>query len=58
MRRAQAYEACERYKSALQDVRQVLAYGQEKEEREIRASGDVCVSRVSVELKNTMVILK
>jgi stress-induced-phosphoprotein 1 len=30
MRRAQAYEACERYKSALQDVRQVLAYGQEK----------------------------
>jgi len=27
MRRAQAYEACERYKSALQDVRQVLAYG-------------------------------
>jgi hypothetical protein len=30
MRRAQAYEACERYKSALQDVRQVLAYGPEK----------------------------
>jgi len=29
MRRAQAYEACERYKSALQDVRQVLAYGLE-----------------------------
>jgi stress-induced-phosphoprotein 1 len=29
MRRAQAYEACERYKLALQDVRQVLAYGQE-----------------------------
>jgi hypothetical protein len=27
MRRAQAYEACERYKSALQDVRHVLAYG-------------------------------
>lgn len=27
MRRAQAYEACERYKSALQDVRQVLSYG-------------------------------
>jgi stress-induced-phosphoprotein 1 len=27
IRRAQAYEACERYKSALQDVRQVLAYG-------------------------------
>eukprot|EP01039_Chlorochromonas_danica_P011199 gene11199-12487_t len=27
MRRAQAYEACERYKSALQDVRQVLGYG-------------------------------
>lgn len=27
VRRAQAYEACERYKSALQDVRQVLAYG-------------------------------
>jgi stress-induced-phosphoprotein 1 len=27
MRRAQAFEACERYKSALQDVRQVLAYG-------------------------------
>ena len=26
MRRAQAYEACERYKSALQDIRQVLAY--------------------------------
>lgn len=29
VRRAQAYEACERYKSALQDVRQVLAYGQD-----------------------------
>jgi len=29
MRRAQAYEACERYKSALQDVRQVLGYGQD-----------------------------
>lgn len=28
MRRAQASEACERYKSALQDVRQVLAYGE------------------------------
>jgi len=27
VRRAQANEACERYKSALQDVRQVLAYG-------------------------------
>lgn len=27
IRRAQAYEACERYKSALQDVRQVLGYG-------------------------------
>ena len=27
MRRAQAYEACERYKSAMQDVRQVLGYG-------------------------------
>lgn len=27
MRRAQAYEACERYKSAVQDVRQVLSYG-------------------------------
>ena len=27
MRRAQAFEACERYKSALQDVRQVLALG-------------------------------
>lgn len=29
IRRAQAFEACERYKSALQDVRQVLALGQE-----------------------------
>lgn len=29
MRRAQAYEAVERYKLALQDVRQVLAYGQD-----------------------------
>ena len=29
MRRAQAFEACERYKSALQDVRQVLGYGLE-----------------------------
>jgi len=29
MRRAQAFEACERYKSALQDVRQVLAFGVE-----------------------------
>uniref|UniRef100_A0A7S3GT25 Uncharacterized protein n=1 Tax=Spumella elongata TaxID=89044 RepID=A0A7S3GT25_9STRA len=27
VRRAQAFEACERYKSALQDVRQVLAFG-------------------------------
>lgn len=27
VRRAQAYEACERYKLALQDVRQVIAYG-------------------------------
>lgn len=27
MRRAQAYEACERFKLSLQDVRQVLAYG-------------------------------
>ena len=27
MRRAQAFEAVERYKSALQDVRQVLALG-------------------------------
>ncbi len=30
VRRAQAFEACERYKFALQDVRQVLAYGTEK----------------------------
>jgi len=30
VRRAQALEACERYKSAMQDVRQVLAYGQDK----------------------------
>jgi stress-induced-phosphoprotein 1 len=29
VRRAQALEACERYKSAMQDVRQVLAYGPE-----------------------------
>jgi len=29
VRRAQALEAVERYKSAMQDVRQVLAYGQE-----------------------------
>ena len=29
MRRAQASEASERYKSSLQDVRQVLALGQE-----------------------------
>lgn len=29
MRRAQAYEAVERYKLSLQDVRQVLSYGQE-----------------------------
>ena len=29
MRRAQAFEACERYKLALQDVRLVLSYGQE-----------------------------
>ena len=27
IRRAQAYEACERYKSSLQDVRAVLALG-------------------------------
>mmetsp|Transcript_579 Transcript_579/g.586 ORF Transcript_579/g.586 Transcript_579/m.586 type:complete len:321 (+) Transcript_579:62-1024(+) len=27
MRRAQAFEACERYKSSLQDVRQVLSFG-------------------------------
>ena len=30
IRRAQAFEACERYKFALQDVRQVLSYGIEK----------------------------
>lgn len=30
MRRAQAFEACERYKSALQDVRQVLSFGVDK----------------------------
>lgn len=30
VRRAQAFEACERYKSALQDVRQVIALGPEK----------------------------
>ena len=30
VRRAQAFEACERYKFALQDVRQVLSYGAEK----------------------------
>lgn len=30
VRRAQAFEACERYKFALQDVRQVLGYGVEK----------------------------
>lgn len=30
IRRAQASEACERYKSALQDVRQVLSMGPEK----------------------------
>jgi len=30
VRRAQAYEACERYKLALQDVRQVLAFGMDK----------------------------
>jgi stress-induced-phosphoprotein 1 len=29
MRRAQAFEACERYKLAIQDVRQVLAFGPE-----------------------------
>jgi stress-induced-phosphoprotein 1 len=29
VRRAQAYEECERYKSAMQDVRQVLSYGQD-----------------------------
>ena len=27
MRRAQAFEACERYKFALQDTRQVISYG-------------------------------
>mmetsp|Transcript_36730 Transcript_36730/g.75303 ORF Transcript_36730/g.75303 Transcript_36730/m.75303 type:complete len:320 (-) Transcript_36730:150-1109(-) len=30
MRRAQAFEACERYKSSLQDVRQVIALGMDK----------------------------
>ena len=30
IRRAQAFEACERYKFAMQDVRQVLSYGIEK----------------------------
>jgi len=30
MRRAQAYEACERYKSSMQDVRQVLSFGVDK----------------------------
>ena len=42
IRRAQAFEACERYKSALQDVRQVLAYGQ-----------DVC-GKATYELANGM----
>jgi len=39
VRRAQAFEACERYKSALQDVRQVLSYGPEKAGK---ASFDLC----------------
>lgn len=39
VRRAQAFEACERYKSALQDVRQVIALGVEKAGR---ATYDLC----------------
>jgi stress-induced-phosphoprotein 1 len=42
VRRAQAFEACERYKSAMQDVRQVLAYGP-----------DVC-GKASYDLANGM----
>jgi stress-induced-phosphoprotein 1 len=42
VRRAQALEACERYKSAMQDVRQVISYG-----------ADVC-GKASYDLANGM----
>jgi len=55
IRRAQAFEACEKYKSALQDVRQVLAYGVDVVGK---ASYDVAngmqhrLNRVIAQLKN------
>ena len=55
VRRAQAYEACERYKSALQDVRQVLAFGVDVVGK---PSYDLCngmqhrLNRVIAQLKN------
>lgn len=54
VRRAQAFEACERYKSAMQDVRQVLSFGVEGAGK---ASFDLCngmqhrLNRVIAELK-------
>jgi len=55
MRRAQAYEACERYKSALQDVRQVLAYGLEtvgKSTYDLANGMQHRLNRVIAQLKN------
>ena len=55
VRRAQAFEACERYKSALQDVRTVIALGPDVAGK---ASYDLCngmqhrLNRVIAQLKS------
>jgi len=55
IRRAQANEACERYKSALQDVRQVLSYGIEvvgKPTYDLANGMQHRLNRVIAQLKN------
>jgi len=56
IRRAQAYEACERYKSALQDVRQVLSFGAEaigKSTYDLANGMQHRLNRVIAQLKNS-----
>lgn len=56
MRRAQASEACERYKSALQDVRQVLAFGPDlcgKATYDLANGMQHRLNRVIAQLKNS-----
>lgn len=55
MRRAQAYEAVERYKLALQDVRQVLSYGPDaigKSTYDLANGMQHRLNRVIAQLKN------